>query len=143
MAYLVKKVDVWSGTMPDEAGALDHILGALAEAGADLECVIARRQPDHPGTGVVYLTPVKGKKVVAAAQAVGLSPAANIATLRVEAPNKPGVGHKVFEAIASTGLNVRGISALAMGGKSIVYIGFDSAEEAARAAKAIAAAGKR
>lgn len=54
--------------MPDETGALDRILGALAEAGADLECVIARRPPDHPGTGLVYLTPVQGKKVVAAGQ---------------------------------------------------------------------------
>jgi hypothetical protein len=137
MAYQVKKVEVWSGTMPDQTGALDRILGALAEAGADLECVVARRQPDQPGTGHVYLTPVTGKKVAAAAKAAGLTRSANIATLRVEGPNKPGSGHQAMQAIADAGINVRGISAFAMGNKSIAYIGLDSADDAARATKAL------
>jgi len=142
MAIRVSKVDVWSGTMPDQPGALDAILASLAKAGANLECVIGRRQPHQPGQGHVYLTAVKGKKAQKAAEAAGLHRADNLGTLRVETPNKPGAGHAVLEAIAGAGVNVRGISAIALGAKAVAYIGFDSPEDAARAAAAIKAAGK-
>ena len=142
MALQVKTVEVWSGLMPDQAGALDRVLEALAAAGANLECVVGRRQPDQPGMGHVYLTPIKGKKVVAAAQAAGLAPVKTM-TLRVEGPNKPGSGHAVMAAVAAAGVNVRGVSMIALGNKSVAFIGLDSAADAAVASKAIKAADKR
>jgi hypothetical protein len=142
MAIEVTRVEVWSAEMPDQAGALDRILGALADAGANLECVIGRRNPENPGSGHVYVTPIKGRKVQNAARAAGLKPAENIATLRVETPNKTGQGHLVMRAIAQAGLNVRGVSAVSIGTKSIAYIGLDSREDADRAIKALKAAGK-
>ncbi len=142
MAVQVKTVEVWSGMMPDQAGALDSILTALAAAGANLECVVARRQPDQVGMGHVYLTPVKGKKAVAAAQSAGLKPA-NTVTLRVESANKPGSGHKIMAAVAAANINVRGVSMIALGTKSVAYIGLDSAADAALATKAIKAAAKK
>lgn len=45
------------------------MLGALADAKASLEMVVARRQPDKPGPGIVFLAPVEGKKPTAAARA--------------------------------------------------------------------------
>jgi hypothetical protein len=137
MAIKVTKVDVWMGEMEDRAGALDRILGVLADAGVNLECVIARRMGEKPGWGHVYLTPVTGKKAQAAAAAAGLMPARKVATLRVETPNKAGTGHAVMGAIAAAGVNVRGISGVSLGTTSVAYIGFDSAEDASKAAAAI------
>lgn len=142
MPLTVKKEDVWAGEIDDRPGALSSVLQALASAGADLHAVIARRQPDKPGAGVVFLTPVKGKKVQDAAKSVGLAPAANIANLRVEGPDRPGIGSRIMRAIADAGVNVRGVSAMTLGNKFIAYIGMDSAEDAAKAAKAIKAADK-
>jgi len=92
MPVSVSKVDIWTAEISDQAGALDRILSAVANAGGNLECVIGRRNPAKPGSGHVYLTPIKGAKVQKAARDVGLSLAANISTLRVEMPNKPGQG---------------------------------------------------
>jgi hypothetical protein len=141
MAVLkVSKADVWHGEIADQPGGLDNVLGALADAGANLDCVIARRQPENPGTGIVFITPVKGRKVVAAAQGVGLSPAQNIATLRIEGPNKAGMGRKVTEAISTAGINLRGLSAAVIGTKFVAYLAFDSVEDAGKASRALRAA---
>ena len=56
MALKVTKVDVWAGEMQDKPGELGRMLGALAGAGASIDCVIGRRQPDTahggaPNTG--------------------------------------------------------------------------------------------
>ncbi len=142
MTIRVSKVDIWSGNLPDQPGGLDRILGDLAAAGANLECVIGRRHPQLPGHGHVYLTPVKGRKAQQAATAAGLHLATNVGTLRVEMPNKPGTAHVVLQAIADASINVRGFTALAQGAKALAYIGLDSPADAVKAAAAIKAATK-
>lgn len=137
MALQVTKVDVWAGEMADQPGGLARILEELADAGADVECVIARRQPDKPGTGTVFISPISGARAQKAATAAGLSKAANIATLRVEGPDKPGLGGRLTRAVADAGVNTRGVSAAVLGNKFVAYIGFDSADDANRAAKAM------
>ena len=62
MALQVSRVDVWVGKIKDKAGGLAAKLAALADAGANLEFVIARRDDKKKGAGVVFLTPVKGAK---------------------------------------------------------------------------------
>ena len=137
MALEVKKVDIWAGDIPDKIGGLSHALAALANAGANLECVIARRQPEKPGTGVVFVTPIKGRKAQVTAGKWGMIPARDIATLRVEGPDKPGLGGRITAAVAEAGVNVRGISAASLGNKFVCYIGFDNAANADKAAKII------
>ncbi len=138
MALKITKVDVWAGNIQDTPGGLASVLDPLAAAGANLDCVIARRQAEKPGTGVVFVCPVKGK-ALKAAQGAGLSQAAHIATLRIDGPNKGGVGKKIMQAIGDAGVNVRGVSAVVIGSKFAAYIGFDSATDASKAAKAIKA----
>ena len=137
MAVKVTKVQVWAGDIVDQPGGLDSVLGRLADAGANLECVISRRQPEKPGTGVVFVTPIKGKKVQAAATEAGLKTADNIVTLRVEGSDKPGVGNQMTSALASAGINVRGVTAAVIGGKFVSYVALDSAEDASKATKAL------
>ena len=95
----------------------------MAQSGASVECVIARRQEDKPGTGVVFVSPIKGKKAIDAAKRAGLQPAGKLGTLRIEAPDKPGLGAEIYRyTIADAGINLRGISAAVIGNKSIVYL---------------------
>jgi hypothetical protein len=135
MAYTVSKVDIWTGDIDDRTGGLAQKLRPLASAGADLELVIARRRPDQPGRGVVFLGPVKGAKASAAAANAQLTRATNMAALRVEGANKPGECHSVAELLANAGINLRGLSAVVLGKKFVVAIAFDSDADADQAAK--------
>ena len=81
MSYTVSKVEMWTGQVEDRVGGLSAKLAALADAGVDLEIVVARRQPG--GGGVAFLGPVKGAKAQKAAAAAGLTPAPNLFGLRV------------------------------------------------------------
>ena len=75
MSLTVTKIEVWAAQIEDKPGGLAKLLGALSGAGANLECVIARRDPSNAGKGVAFLTPVKGANVRKAAKAEGLAPA--------------------------------------------------------------------
>ncbi|MFH0794319.1 MAG: ACT domain-containing protein [bacterium] len=137
MARKVNKIEVWVGEMDDQPGGLAKILKGLADAGVSLDGVIARRQPDKPGTGVVFLSPIKSKKAKAAAHSLGLRPAMDVGGLRVEGPDKAGIGAKLTGALAEAGINMRGLSALAIGKKFVAYFGFDNNADAANAAKVL------
>jgi hypothetical protein len=91
MSLTVTKIDVWAAQIEDKPGGLAKLLGTLAGGGANLECVIARRDPSNAGKGVAFLTPVKGANVRKAAKAEGLAPAEKLATLKVEGNDAPGL----------------------------------------------------
>ena len=130
MAYTIKKVDVWAGEIEDRPGGLAGKLSALSDAGANFEFLIARRAADKPGTGVVFLTPIKGAKQKSAAQAAGLATTDSLHSVRVEGPDRAGLGNKMSQALADSGINLRGISAAALGRRAVTYLAFDSATDA-------------
>jgi hypothetical protein len=135
MAYTVKKVDVWVGEVADRPGGLASTLAAMQNAGSNIEFVVARRAPDKPGTGVIFLTPVKGNKQKAAAQQAGLGTSESLHSVRVEGPDRAGLGAKMTDAIAAAGINLRGISAAALGRRAVSYFAFDSAADADNAVR--------
>ena len=137
MALEVSRVDVWVGSIADKPGGLSAKLEALADAGADLEFVIARRAPDKPGTGVVFVAPVKGAAQIKAAKSAGLKKAKTMAPLRVAGPDKPGLGAKLTGLLADAGINLRGMSAARMGKKFVLYLSFDSQAASAKAARVL------
>ena len=143
MALKVTKVDVWAVEIRDEPGGLAQILETMSGAGSSLDCVIARRQADKYMAGVVFLTPIKGKKSELAAAAAGVRRAEDLATLRVEGPDQKGIGARLSRAIADAGINMKGCSAMRCGKNFVAYIGFDSDEDADRAAKALKSVGGR
>jgi hypothetical protein len=134
-AYTIKKVDVWAGEIADRPGGLASTLGAMQSAGSNIEFVVARRSPDKPGTGVVFLTPIKGSKQKAAAQQAGLGTTEGLHSVRVEGPDRAGLGAKMTEALAAAGINLRGISAAALGRRAVSYFAFDSAADADNAVR--------
>jgi hypothetical protein len=135
MALKVTRVDVWAATMEDRPGGLAGKLEALAEAGANLEFVVARRVPDKPGTGVVFVAPVKGAKAVKAAAAAGFAKAESMHSVRAEGPDKPGLGARITQELAAAGINLRGLSAAAIGNCCVVYLALDTDDAAAKAMK--------
>ena len=133
MALKVDKVDVWAGSIDDQPGGLAGVLSALSDAGANLEFVIARRSPDKPGTGVVFLAPLKGAKQLAAAKKLKLKKATSMGSVRVEAPDKPGIGAQITAALAEGGINLRGFSAASIGKRCVAYFAFDGAAVSGKA----------
>ncbi|HEV8603755.1 MAG TPA: hypothetical protein VGQ99_00220 [Tepidisphaeraceae bacterium] len=137
MALKVTAEIVWAGDIPDAPGGLADKLAALAASGANLQFVIARRRPEEPGKGVVFVSPIKRKAAEDAASGSGLSKAMDVPTLRVEGPDQPGIGERMLRAISELGINLRGFSAAALDGKFVAYIGFYRPDEASRAAQAL------
>jgi predicted amino acid-binding ACT domain protein len=137
MAMDVSRVDVWVAGMKDKPGALADKLAALADAGANLAFVLARRAPDKPGTGVVFLAPLSGRKQLAAAKKAGFHKSRSLHSVRVQGTDKPGLGAAMTEALADAGINLRGLSATTIGRRCAVYFAFDTTADAAKAARVL------
>ena len=137
MALKVRKVDVWTGTIDDRPGGAAAALHALSEAGANLEMVLARRTPEQPGKGVLFVSPVKSAKAVNAAQGAGLGKPVGIHSLRVEGGDKPGLGAAICRALAGAGISFRGLTAIALGRKFVSYVACDTEEDAVRAVQVL------
>ena len=133
MDLIAETVDVWAASIKDEAGGLAWLLNGLRQAGADLDFIIARRAPEEPGTGVVFVTPLRGDAEIAAAADLGFNVTHSLHTVRVEGKNRPGIAAELAQKLAEAGINLHGFSAAVIGTRFNVYIGLDSAEDTARA----------
>ena len=133
MTLKVSRVDLWTVSIDDRAGGAADKLEPLSNAGANFEFAFARRTPEQPGRGMLFVTPVKGTKVVQAAQAAGFTKPENLHSARIEGANKPGVTAKVMRALANAGISFRALSASAIGKRFVSFVALDSAEDAARA----------
>lgn len=134
MKFSVTRTDVWAASIEDRPGGLAEKLAALAKAGANLEFIIARRAPEQSGKGVLFVTPLKGAKQARAAAAAGFQKTGSLHSLRVEGIDKPGTGAKITKALADAGINLRGLSAAALGKKFVNHLALDSTADAAKAA---------
>ena len=137
MAFEITRVDIWAGEIEDRAGGLAGKLEAVVQAGANLDFVIARRQPDKPGTGVVFLAPLRGTHQTRAAEGNGLTKAAGMHSIRIEGPDRPGLGALITKTVADAGINMRGLSAAAIGARCVTYVAFDNDADAARATEVL------
>lgn len=134
MDLIVERIEVWATTIDDKPGRLANILTGLSEAGADLNFILARRAPEQPNKAVVFVTPLQGDAELEAAATLGFSPTTRVHAVRVEGENRPGVAAELTALLAAAGLNLRGFSAAVLGTLFVLYIGFDSTEDAAKAA---------
>jgi hypothetical protein len=133
MKMIAEREEVWVASVEDKPRALGNKLDALAEAGADLGFIIARRSPEKPGTGVVFVTPLSGDREIEAATEEGFSVSSHLHSLRVEGRNEPGIAAKVARQIGQAGLNLRGFSAALIGTRFVMHLAFDTAEESRKA----------
>jgi hypothetical protein len=137
MALDVSRTQVWAASMKDKPGALAEKLEGLRAAGANLEVVIARRAPDKPGQGVVFVTPLKGAAQLRAAQAFGFCKTESLHSVRVAGADKPGIGARITAARAAAGINLRGLSAAAIGKRFVAHLALDTAADASKAIRVL------
>jgi len=138
---IVERADVWSASIADKAGGLSWLLKGMDEAGADFNFIIARRTPENPGSGVVFVTPIRGDKEIKAASTLGFSLTRSVDAVRYEAENKPGATARLTEQLADAGINIRGLSVAVIGTRFVAYIGFDGSSDAEKALGIFQAAG--
>jgi hypothetical protein len=137
MDLTVLRVDVWAASIKDEPGGLAWVLSGLRDAGADLDFIVARRAPDKPGTGVVFVAPLQGDKIIAAASDLGFDVTSSLHSIRVEGRNRPGRAAELAEKLAKGGINLRGLSAATTAEKFIMYLAVDSEADADKAAEVL------
>lgn len=133
MALKVERVDTWAAALEDKPGSLAGKLNALAEAGINLEFIISRRTPDKAGAGVVFVTPIQGSAGARSARQAGFEKTKELHTVRIEGPNKVGQIAKLTQALAEKGLNLRGVSAAAIGKGFVSHIALDNPADATKA----------
>ena len=128
----VTRTQVWAAGVKDEPGALAEKLEALHQAGANLEYALARRAPDEPGQGVVVVTPLKGAAQLRAARAMGFVRGDDLYFVRVAGAETPGVADVITAALATSGVNLRGLSATSIGKRFVAHLALDSAADATK-----------
>jgi hypothetical protein len=133
MALAIRRIQVWSGEIPDRPGAAAAKLEHLARAGVDLEFVFTRPHRSQADCTVLFLAPITGAEQIKAARAAGLGPALDEAMLCVEGDNRAGIGYEIMSRLAVAGINLRGSSISALGGRFSAYLAFESADVATMA----------
>lgn len=130
---IVERVDVWAASIKDQPGGLSELLAGLSEVDANLDFILARRAPDKAGEGVVFVTPLNGDREVATGSNLGFSATTRVESLRVEGVNRKGIVAELTEKLAAEGINLRGLSAAVIGTRFVMYLGFNTGLDAARA----------
>ena len=133
MDLLVERVDVWAAAIQDRPGGLAEVLDTLRQAGADLQFIIARRAPEQPGRGVVFVTPLQGDREIRAAAQVGFNIAQSLRSVRVMGRDRPGIAAELTQKLADGGINLRGFSASVIGTQFVAYVAVDSLDDATKA----------
>ncbi|MBP0630358.1 MULTISPECIES: ACT domain-containing protein [unclassified Cupriavidus] len=130
---LVERVDVWAATIPDRPGGLAEVLETLRDAGADLQFAIARRTPEDPGKGVVFVTPLQNDREIRAAAQVGFNVTHSLHSVRIMGGDRPGIVAELTRQLAEGGINLRGFSASVIGVQFVAYVSMDSLDDANKA----------
>jgi hypothetical protein len=135
MAITVKKSVLWRAEVDNRPGALASTLEPLAQAGADLQVVMAYRYPGAD-KAAVELHPISGRKPIAAAQTAGLA-RSSIPVLLVEGDNRPGLGYALAKAIGDAGVNMSFVMAQVISRRYSAVFGFENEADVAKAASLI------
>jgi hypothetical protein len=133
MELNVERVDVWAADIDDKPGGLAQVLSALRDAGADLQFVVARRTPESPGKGVVFVAPLQGDGEINAAKQVGFSITSTIQSVRVMGMDQLGIIAQLTQLLAEGEVNLRGVSGAVLGTQFIAYLAFDTPDDAEKA----------
>jgi hypothetical protein len=142
MPVTVKTITLWRRDLENTPGALATVLDPVARAGADLQVAMGYRIPGQEDRAVIELAPVQGRKSTGAAEQAGLRPS-GIPTLLVQGDNRPGLGHQLAREMGSAGINMAFLVALVVGRRYAGVFGFESAEDAKKAAEIIKRASAR
>jgi hypothetical protein len=133
MELLVERIDVWAASIEDKPGGVADVLAILRDAGANLQSIIARRAPDQPGTGVLFVTPLQSDREIGVAAQAGFNVTHTLHSIRVLGRDRPGIAAELTRKLADAGINLRGFSASVIGTQFVAYVAVDSLQDANRA----------
>ena len=139
MKLKITRAEMWAASLEDRPASLAEKLEVLQEAGANLEFIMARRAFEEPGTGVVFLSPLKGAKQTKIASAAGFQRTEALHSVRIEGADAPGLASKVTRRVAGEDINLRGFSASVIGKRFVAYLAFDEEEDSLEAVSALKA----
>jgi hypothetical protein len=125
----VSRVDLWAASMDDRPGGLAEKLEILAQADIDLEFVMGRRSPEKPGTGVVFVTPIKGPRQIRVARKAGFEKSKSLYGIRIATGNKPGFSAELTRRIADAGVSLRGFTGATIENRAIFHLALDSSAD--------------
>src|SRR6266581_3997638 len=106
MDLLVERADVWVANIEDRPGGLAEVLATLRDAGANLQFIIARRSPEAPGKGVVFVTPLQGDREIRAAADVGFNVTRKLHSVRITGRDRPGIAAELTQKLADGRINL-------------------------------------
>ncbi len=133
----ITRIDVWVAGIKDRPGGLAEKLHGLAQAGANLEFLLARRAPGQPEKAVAFVAPIRGAKQTKAARELGFHKSKSLHGLRVTGPDKPGLGLTLSQSLAKADINLRGFSGVAVGKRAVFHIALDTVSDAGKAARVL------
>ncbi|MBX9624721.1 MAG: amino acid-binding ACT, partial [Gemmataceae bacterium] len=129
MSFKMQRVHLYHARVEDKPGGVAAKLKRLAEAGAHLEYVSSERGAEG-GLGDLYVAPLSGTNVLAAAKEAGMHEVGTPIVMRVEGDDKAGLGGRVTQAWEMAGINLHGLVLSAVGGKFVGYATFDTVADA-------------
>ena len=138
MTLAIRRVQVWSGEIPDRPGAAAAKLEQLAHAGADLEFVFTRPSRANADTSNLFIAPITGPEQIKAARDAALGPALDVAMLCVEGNNRAGISYDIMSRLAVAGINLRGLSISLVNGRFAAFLLLDDADAATLAVQVLA-----
>jgi hypothetical protein len=138
MPLSIRRIQAWCGEIPDRPGAAAGKLAYLNDAGAELEFLFTRPNPNKPDTSVLFLAPITGEEQMAAARKAGLGPALDVAMLCVEGDTRPGISYDIMSKLAIAGINLRGLSVSCVGKRFAAYLAFDNLDTLTMAVQILA-----
>lgn len=136
MNLQLTRLDVWETEINDKPGGLSLALQRVADNGADIDFVLAHREPTESGKGTLLVAPFRGAEADRATQ-IGFQRSGEILVLKIEGPNEAGMGARIAKAIADTGVNMNSLTATALGHRFVCFVGFDTAADRQKAAEAL------
>jgi len=136
MPVTIKHILLWRKEVENQPGVLASTLEPFATAAADLQVVMGYRFPGDATKAAIEMYPVTGRQLTKQAETAGLT-AWSMPTLLVEGDNKPGLGYTIAQAIALAGINLGFLVAQVIGRRYSAVIGFETSEDAKKAASLI------
>jgi hypothetical protein len=139
MAFEITNAEIWTCEIEDRPNSLAERLADVVRAGANLDCAIVRPSDRRPGWAALYITPIEGPEQEWAALHSGFKKSASIHAIRVAGPDRAGLIAGIAGVVAAEHINISGLTGCGTGDRALVYLRFATPEEAAKAAKVLAA----
>ena len=128
MAYTISKVDVWAADIANRAGTL----AGVYRIHVGFRCharIHDRTESERPHVTCVHRADQRCQALSEPPGRPGCNRAKGMHSLRIEGPDRRGLGAKITRAVAEKGINLRGASAAAIGKRAVFHIAVESEKD--------------